>query len=373
MPLTSLRLLLLCILLAAAGPVAVGILIWRNRAPRTPRWLVAAVVGLVVLAQGSAIAAVGLDVNRDYGFYPDWSSLFGTGVAPPVVAKGERLGLNGQPVAHRPVLRVPEPATGAGRYESITVTGRVTGTKAKVTVWLPPQYGDRRYAKTKFPVVMILGGAYRPVSLVVSKLGMARTGTEEIKAGRVAPFIAVFPEINVRLPLDTECTDLPGLAQAFTWLDQDVPDWVESNLRVSHSPREWSVMGWSTGGYCAALLHLRDPGRFGAAASVQGYYQPEPDGTTGALWSYLHHDPVLAQEYSPTWLIEHRPPLNTHLLVMTSLSDPQSRSQSLDFLNREKNVPGVQPYVLQDMGHTLETFGAVLAPILGWLADVAGA
>jgi hypothetical protein len=58
---------------------------------------------------------------------------------------------------------------------------------------------------------------------------------------------------------------------------------------------------------------------------------------------------------------------------MTSLTDPQSKPQSLDFLSREKNVPGVQPYVLQEMGHNLDTFAAVLPPVLGWLADVAGA
>jgi S-formylglutathione hydrolase FrmB len=132
-------------------------------------------------------------------------------------------------------------------------------------------------------------------------------------------------------------------------------------------------MGWSTGGYCAALLHLRDPERFGAAASVEGYYKPEPDGSTGYLSYALQQDPQLAQQSSPTWLIEHQPPLTLHLLVMTSMKDPQSRPQSLAFLAREKNVPGVQPYVLQDLGHSLDTFAAVLPPILGWLADVASA
>jgi enterochelin esterase-like enzyme len=268
---------------------------------------------------------------------------------------------------------VPEPASGTGRYEEITLKGPVSGATEKVVAWLPPQYGDRRYAKTKFPVVMILGGAYRRVSVVVEQLDLARTASEEIRAGRVLPFVAIFPEINIKYPFDTECTDLPGGPQAFSWLDQDVPHWVTSKLRVSHDPRLWSVMGWSTGGYCASLLHLRDPGRFGAAASIQGYYKPEPDSTTGALGADLQQYPELANEYSPTWLIEHRPPLTVHLLVMTSLTDPQSKPQSLAFLTREKNVPGVQPYVLQDLGHNLHTFGAVLPPVLGWLADVAGA
>lgn len=373
MPLTSMRLLVFCILLAVGGPVAVGVILYRSRGLRRPRWMLPAAVAAVLVAQASAVAAVAVDVNRDYGFYPDWASLFGTGVAPPVVAKGVRLGLNGQAVPHRPILRVPEPASGTGRYEEVTVKGAASGVTQKVVAWLPPQYGDRRYRKTRFPVVMVLGGSYRPVSLVVQRLNLATTASAEIKAGRVQPFIAVFPEINVSTKVDTECTDVPGQPQAWTWLDRDVPQWATSTLRASHDYRQWSVMGWSTGGYCAALLHLRDPSRFAAAASIEGYYNPEPDGTTGALASALQQDPLLAQDASPTWLIEHQPPLNLHLLVMTSMKDPQSRPQSLQFLINEKNVPGVQPYVLQDLGHTLDTFAAVLPPILGWLADVAGA
>jgi enterochelin esterase-like enzyme len=372
-PLTSLRLLVFCILLAVGGPVAVGVILYRSRGLRRPRWVLPTAVAVVVVAQASAVAAVAVDVNRDYGFYPDWASLFGTGVAPPVVAKGVRLGLNGQAVPHRPILRVPEAASGTGRYEEVTVKGRVSGVTQKVVAWLPPQYGDRRFSKTRFPVVMVLGGAYRPVSLVVQSLNLARTASQEIQAGRVQPFVAIFPEINVALPRDTECTDVPGAPQAFSWLDRDVTQWATSTLRVSRDSRQWSVMGWSTGGYCAALLHLRDPERFAAAASVEGYYNPEPDGSTGPLNNALQQDPQLAQQSSPTWLIEHQPPLAMHLLVMTSMKDPQSRPQSLAFLAREKNVPGVQPYVLQDLGHSLDTFAAVLPPILGWLADVAGA
>jgi len=34
-------------------------------------------------------------------------------------------------------------------------------------------------------------------------------------------------------------------------------------------------------------------------------------------------------------------------------------------------VPGVQPYLVKDLGHSLDAYAAVLPPILGWLADVA--
>ena len=371
MPLTSVRLLVVCIAVAITIPVVLVVL-WR-RAPRSSRWPAPVILVAVLVGQGAAVAAVAVDVNRDYGFYPSWSSLFGTGLAPPVVAQGVRLGLNGQVAPHRPLLRVSDPATGTGRYEQVSLKGSLSGVTQKVIAWLPPQYGDRRYLTTRFPVVMVLGGADVRIATVVDRLDFATMASEEIRSGRVAPFVAVFPEINVALPIDTECTDYPGGPQAFTWLNQDVRNWATSTLRVATDSQRWSVMGWSTGGYCAALLHLRAPDRFGAAASVEGYFSPEPDSTTGNLAELLKASSLLAHESSPTWLIKNRPPANVHLLVMTSQQDPQSRPQSLEFLRQVRDVPGIQPYVVRGLGHTLDAYAAVAPPILGWLADVAGA
>jgi len=365
------RFLVLCIVVALAIPV-VMVSLWR-RGPRQSRWALSAVVVGVLIGQGAAVVAVGVDVNRDYGFYPTWSSLFGTGLAPPVVAQGVRLGLNGQVAPHRAVLRVLEPATGTGRYEQVTLKGARSGITQKVIAWLPPQYGDRRYLRTRLPVVMVLGGVDVRIAAVVERLDFATVASEEIASGRVAPFVAVFPEINVALPTDTECTDLPGSIQAFTWLNQDVRNWATSTLRVATDSQRWSVMGWSTGGYCAALLHLRAPERFGAAASVEGYFNPEPDSSTGNLAELLNTSAPFAHESSPTWLIKNRPPPSVHLLVMTSQQDPQSRPQSLEFLRQVRDVPGIQPYVVRGLGHTLDAYAAVVPPILGWLADVAGA
>jgi enterochelin esterase-like enzyme len=365
------RLLVVCIAVAIIIPVVLVVL-WR-RAPRSSRWPVPVILVAVLVGQGAAVAAVAVDVNRDYGFYPSWSSLFGTGLAPPVVAQGVRLGLNGQVAPHRPLLRVSDPATGTGRYEEVSLKGSLSGVTQKVIAWLPPQYGDRRYLTTRFPVVMVLGGADVRIAAVVDRLDFATMASEEIRSGRVAPFVAVFPEINVALPIDTECTDYPGGPQAFTWLNQDVRNWATANLRIATDSQRWSVMGWSTGGYCAALLHLRAPERFGAAASVEGYFSPEPDSTTGNLAELLKASPAFAQESSPTWLIKNRPPPNVHLLVMTSQQDPQSRPQSLEFLRQVRDVPGIQPYVVRGLGHTLDAYAAVAPPILGWLADVAGA
>jgi hypothetical protein len=379
LPLTSLQFLALCIGLAIAIPVA--LVLFYRRAPRKPRWAVTILVG-VLLAQASAISAVAVAVNRDYGFYPTWSSLWGTQAAPPVapvVKAGARLGLHAAVGKHRPLLASTRPvlpsAPGAGadigHYEKTTLKGAQSGISQTVMAWLPPQYHDVQYANTRFPVVMVLGGAEVHIQPVINRLNFAKTATQEIRSGRVAPFVAVFPEMNVAMPVETECTDYPGGPQAFTWLNQDVRNWATSTLRVTKDGRRWSVMGWSTGGYCAALLHLRQPDRFGAAASVEGYYLPGPDRSTGNLGLLLKKYPALGQESSPTWLIENRPPARVHLLVVSSNTDRYSYPQALRFLQREQNVPGVQPYIVQNLAHSLDAYTLTLAPILNWMAAVA--
>ncbi len=364
MPLTSLRLFALCVGLAIGVPLALVIL-WR-RAPRNSRWALPVVLVGVLVAQGAAVAAVAVQVNRDYGFYPTWSSLFGSAVvAAPVLKERTHLRPNGEATSGS--------ASDTGRYERITLNGAQSGISATVMTWLPPQYNDRRYAQTRFPVVMVLGAAGVHIPFVVNRLNFANTASKEIRSGRVAPFVAVFPEINVALPVETECTNYPGSTLAFTWLNQDVRNWATGALRVATDARHWSVMGWSTGGYCAALLHLRAPDRFGAAASVEGYFTPAPDRHTGDLGRLLKANLPLAHESSPQWLIEHRPPRSVHLLVMTSNTDPQSRPQALEFLRRARNVPGIQPYIVPNLGHSLDAYQAVLAPILGWFTTVAKA
>lgn len=368
MPLTSLEFLVLCIVVAGGIPVALVIL-WR-RASRDTRWPLSLLIAGVLAAQLAAVVAVAVHVNREHGFYPDWPSLFGAQVlAPPVEPKKSEASQRSA-ASNRAFLPA---ASGTGRYRRTILKGPKSDISQTVMTWLPPGYDDHRNAGTVFPVVMVLGGAQVHIPFVVDRIDFARTATTEIRSGRMAPFVAVFPEINVALPVETECTDYPGSTQAYTWLNQDVRNWATQTLRVSADARHWGVVGWSTGGYCAALLHLRNPERFGAAASVEGYFTPDPSGSTGNLRQLLEQNETLAQESSPQWLIEHRRPKTVHLLVMTSNSDPQSRRQGLEFLARERDVPGIQAYLVPNVGHSLSAYRAVLGPILVWLGSLTDA
>lgn len=55
-----------------------------------------------------------------------------------------------------------------------------------------------------------------------------------------------------------------------TWIERELPELVHRFFRVSDDPAETFVAGLSMGGYGALGWALRDPGRFGAAASLSG-------------------------------------------------------------------------------------------------------
>lgn len=393
---TSKVVLAVLMAVAVAFPVGVFRLHRRHRAGRGADSLL---VAAVVAAQLAAVVAVFGVVNRQYGFYPTWESLFGrTGSAEPVAVPG--LGSPAFPTRASPpsgairALRVParhpqllasglhpyvprglvEPPRNLGRYVLSTVTGAISHVRAKVNVWLPPQYGDPRYRTHRFPVVFVLSGAYSGDTALYNKLGFAALATAAIQSGKVAPFVAVSPQLNQSLHLDTECVDFPAPGpQSYTWLARDVPAWAKTHLRVSADPRRWSALGWSTGGYCAAKLHLLSPGQFAAAASVEGYFAAEPDRTTGTLAQVLRANPRLAQQSTLGWVVTHHPPARTHLLVATSLADPQSEQPSLDFLKTAAKNPGVQNYVVRDLGHSMPAMKAMTPNVLTWLARTAGA
>ena len=78
--------------------------------------------------------------------------MWGTPTAPPVVVAGARLGLNAVVGTRRRILPLTSgSASDIGRYERITLKGAQSGISQTVMTWLPPQYHDRRYAKTLSP------------------------------------------------------------------------------------------------------------------------------------------------------------------------------------------------------------------------------
>lgn len=348
MRLTGTPLLVLASIAAVVGPAA--LVLWLRRRTRRRTWSrslgqFASVVGCQLLAA----MVLFLWVNVQFGFYTSWSDLLGRSSATEATISGGAL--------------VPK---GDGRGQVVTVHGGPHGGGThQVLVWLPKQYDQRTAATTRFPVVMVLPGQPSTPDAMYTHYTFGTIATREIDSGRVRPFIAVFPPLMTNPPRDTECTDVAGGPQAETWLDRSVRQTVDQDFRVSSRP--WSVIGWSTGGFCSAKLLLHHPGHYQAAVSLGGYFQPLTDHTTGDLFG----DRLTAiRQNSPLWLYRHAGLHGRQLLVVTGLQDTESYAPSKVFIDAARGDPSVSKLVFASGGHNYHNYRILLPAVLQWLQHV---
>jgi enterochelin esterase-like enzyme len=305
---------------------------------------VAGAVVLAVLAPAFAVGATGLAVNNDYGFYTSWADLTGSGPAQVAIVTGSL---------------VP-PGQGSVRVD--TVHAHAGGLDDRVIVWLPPGYDAN--AARPYPVVMFLPGQPSSPQGTVRHFQFARIATQLVQSHQVPPFVAVFPTLMIAPPRDTECTDVPGSVQAETWLNTDVPTYVGQHYRVQPPGPDWSLIGWSTGGFCAAKLVAAHPDRFGSATAFGGYFNPVQDQSTGSLFGGQ------AQRYdhnSPLWLYQHNHGLRgSRLLIVAGQQDAETWGSSQQMMQLAGGDPAVSHLVFPTGGHNYKNYRSYLAQTLVW-------
>ncbi|GAA3640973.1 alpha/beta hydrolase [Microlunatus ginsengisoli] len=354
MSLTSPTLLAVVAVLALLFPIGLAIT-WRMG----PGGVVGGFIRFVgiLLCQLLAIGAIGLYANNTFGFYDDWDDVLGVKAPPPAVIDTAGLVAGDGSQGRVVTISVPIPATNPVQ-------------KAGVLVWLPKQYDDPANQSQKFPVLMVLPGQPSNPQDTMHAFDFASYASHQIDTGKVKPFIAVFPPIMIAPPRDTECTDIPNGPQAETWLAKSVRNAVVPKFRVDPAGAKWSVMGFSTGGFCAAKVMLRNRNEFSAAVSVGGYFDAETDPTTGELFGGSQQ---LRNENSPIWLVGQAPTTKTNLLIVVSKQDSDSWAPGAAYADSSKmiaataKVPGVQSMVLPSGGHNYSTYTPSVGAILQWL------
>lgn len=343
MSLTGTPLLIVALGLAAALPVLLAIW-WRRRTRGS--WLSALGHGAaVLLCQLLAASALFLWVNRQYVFYTSWSDLAGRNPGPATV---QTSGL------------VPR---GSGRVQVLDVPGRTPADPTRqALVWLPPRYDQMAAQGTSLPVVMVLPGQPSTPEVMFRHYDFGKIAAAEITAGHLHPFIAVFPPLMTDPPRDTECTDIPGGPQAQTWLTTSVYQATQHSFRTDSAP--WSIVGWSTGAFCAAKLVLTHPRQYQAAAAFGGYYAPLTDKTTGDLF---HRSRAARNANSPVWLYQHGGLHGRRLLLVSGRQDRGSWPATQQMLRATAGDPNVSSLTFPTGGHNYRNYRRFLPDALQWL------
>jgi enterochelin esterase-like enzyme len=320
---------------AAVAVVAIVVfsLVWG-----TGRVLVRTVAGLLCVVSA---AAAGLAwANRQVDAYPTWSSLFGSSAAVDTpVSSGK---------------------AGAGQIRTLTVDGPASGLRLPVHVYLPPGYSDD--GSTRYPVVEALHGYPGSPTNWIKRLDVATVLNHEIRAGRMAPTVVLFPYQTPDPLLDTECADLVGGARAETFLTQDVPAAVRARFPVRADAAGWGLIGYSAGGYCATDLVLRHPDEYTAAASLSGYATPGI-----AIGDGSEHT-----TYDDLWRLAHLPVPAVSLYLASARTD-RAPLRDTRALARAARAPlSVTTAYIDGGGHNVQTWQAMEAPAFDWLSTQLG-
>ncbi len=356
--------LILAILLAVAVPV-LTCYTWNrmgqgsSRAAGVRRWTWRG--GLVLGSQLTAVALVAVLVNDAGNFYSSWLELLGEKhTVRDVVAR---------PGTEDAALRAKldrARADGHGLVTRVSIHGSSPGFGTfSALVYLPMQYALPEYAHRTFPVVELIAGSPGTPQTWTKSLDVAHILDREIAAGRSSPFIAVMPSQDVAGRRDTECVDVVHGPNVERYLTVDVRRGVTRAFRASSQSREWALMGYSSGGFCATNLSMRHPDMFAAAVSIAGNMRPAHDHQTGELFG---HDPLLRDQNTPIWRATALPPPNIALLLISSAKDTTTSHDAAALAAAARSPLSVALLTLRRGGHNFEVWRAEEPVAFAWVS-----
>jgi enterochelin esterase-like enzyme len=337
--------LLLLAVLAAVAVLATLLLWGRTRGPRPLRW--AARLLMILICQATAICVVAVWINNSYGLYSSWDDLLGNDNGAVTAA------MPGPPASRAKFTRSDN-----GVLDTY-FRGAHSKLSGQVLVWTPPQYSEARYRKDRFPVVMLMHGVPGSPASWLEGGEVPGAIDQLLTERRIKPFILVMPVIDPG-SIDTTCSDTPN-RKVGSWLAEDVPNLIERQFRVQPQARAWGLLGFSTGGFCAAKLPLQYPKVFATGAAMS------PDPFTGDKSALPDSRTRLLN--SPLYLAKHGRP-DVSLLLATSRQDRFSRPANIERLKAAVRPPGsVSTLILSQGGHNWNTWLRMYPVVLPWLSE----
>jgi enterochelin esterase-like enzyme len=349
-----------------------GVLMWRTLSARRNAFRVLAACLAFVPAMTFGVLAV----NKYYGYYQTWGSMVAdftqqnasaASQVPEVdFAARSRAGtLDGS----RSHLTLAEQQ---GYLVRLVVTGRRSHLTRSVYVYLPPQYFQPAYQAYRFPVIELIHGQPGEPQDWISVVGVTRAFGHLLAEKRARDAVLVMPDANGGDKLSLQCLDQAGGPQDLTYLAVDLPGQLARTLRVRRPGPGWGVAGYSEGGFCAANMALRFPGRYGAAGVLSGYFAPSGNrlSASGPLVSPFGGSTLRREQNTPLDELRMLPAatviprfwLGAGAADGQAVADAEAFRQEL--LPRQVSVP---LELTPGGGHTMTTWRAELPSMLTWM------
>lgn len=371
MTLTGTPFLILVVVLTLGAFVAAAA--WLPRTRRSMRGFIARLVTQLGVSL-MALLLVAVILNNENAWYSDWGDLFGSGAPGIQQAQGGGSAadaLGARPAGPRPTGLVPStlpalPNPGQ-RVQTFRFDGPKSGLTGQVLVSLPQGYQDPVNADRSYPVIVAFHGY--PGSPQVWMQGVNLVPSIDALSARhvMDDAIVVAPQIEFPAGTDTECVNGgKGQPQVETWLADDVPAGIISRLRVRLDRSSWAAIGFSSGGWCAAMITMLHPEVFGAGIILGGYAVP----VFGPGYRPFRLGDPAARRYDLLALAQASPP-PVALWLQTSKADGLSYTSSMAMLKTARPPLAIQSRVEVNAGHRMSVWADVVPDALTWLGATA--
>jgi enterochelin esterase-like enzyme len=304
----------------AAGLLLTIIIDWSRLAGRNLRSVAERAVSLVGL-QLVVLALIFVVVNRAGGFYSSWSDLFGLDNAGNTVIGSDSARASGfQPVVlfSRKPVTVPGSQAAGGVLETVTFNGQLSGISVPGLVFLPAGYR----AAAHYPVIVEISNDLTSASSSYGAARLAQSAARQIALGKLEPVIIVMVPASVS-GADQGCLDVPPQTNpatgqdspaimAATFFTQDLPAAAQAEYGASTNSAQWSLLGDSSGGYCALQLAMTSSWVFSTAVAPAGTYAGPPGMAASA------DSRQLRQQDNLYWLLQNQPMQPVSILFTTA-------------------------------------------------------
>jgi enterochelin esterase-like enzyme len=321
-------------------------------------------------------------VNKFYDYYQTWGGMINdlTGQGASSIPKYAAAGVGSKNTFDRNIGRVTSTAEDAqvGYLFQTMITGARSRITRNVYVYLPPQYFQKPYLHTRFPVIELLHGSPGNPQAWVDVMGVIPTFLSLLEVHPSDAAVLVMPDTDGGMQYGLQCLNDPGGIQDLTFVGLDVPDAVARIARVQPPGRAWGLAGYSEGGYCTANIALQYPSDWGAAGVMSGYFAPissqvpagNKPGAKPVQVDVFRGRPALRLLNSPQYYVT-RVPVDDLLPAFWLAAGAEDRSDvtaAEDFRQlletRLANVPFV---VIPGGGHQGSVWRAALVPMLSWM------
>lgn len=322
------------------------------------------------VAAVSCVLATALVINDDAGAVHELGDLLPAGPVPTFTADPEPT-VTANPISEAdwtPPADMPD----SGVMQQADIPSSTAGFAPRpATVYLPPAAQVEN--PPALPVMVLLSG--QPGSTQdVLVAGQMKLALDEFASDHhgLAP-IVVTPDQLGPSQANTMCADTAS-GSVRSYLEHDVPEWIEANLRVATDRTSWVFGGFSNGATCTYQVGLDQPDRYGTLLAIAAEVHPGSDMSEEARFATFGNDHAAYAAVEPLAVMARHAPYPDTLLIHGVGEKDGAYSGYADTLLAAAQQAGIttKRLVAPGSGHDFRTVAWVCQQALPLVAQRAG-